>query len=53
MGSASSHHRNHESRTGRGLNRMAFMEKAWSEVQQNGTNAVLKTGVSRLLMFKI
>ena len=43
------HHRDHESRTGCRLDRVAFMEEVWTVVQSYGTQSILKTGLNRPL----
>ena len=40
------HHRDHESRTGCKLDRVAFMEEVWTVVQSYGTQSILKTGLN-------
>ena len=47
------HHRDHESRTGCKLNRVAFMEEVWTVVQSYGTQSILKTGLNRPLMREV
>ena len=47
------HHRDHESRTGCRLDRVAFMEEVWTVVQSFGTQSILKTGLNRPLMREI
>ena len=47
------HHRNHESRTGCRLDRVAFMEEVWTVVQSYGNQSILKTGLNRPLMREI
>ena len=47
------HHRDHESRTGCKLDRVAFMEEVWTVVQSYGTQSVLKTGLNRPLMREV
>ena len=47
------HHRDHESRTGCKLDRVAFMEEVWTVVQSYGTQSILKTGLNQLLMREI
>ena len=44
------HHRDHESRTGCKLDRVAFMEEVWTVVQSYGTQSILKVGLNRPLM---
>ena len=44
------HHRDHESRTGCRLDRVAFMEETWTVVQSYGTQSILKVGLNRPLM---
>ena len=44
------HHRDHESRTGCRLDRVAFMEEVWTVVQSYGTQSILKIGLNRPLM---
>ena len=46
------HHRDHESRTGCRLDRVAFMEEVWTVVQSYGTQSMLKVGLNRPLMRK-
>ena len=43
------HHRDHESRTGCRLDRVAFMEEVWTVVQSYGMQSILKTGLNRPL----
>ena len=47
------HHRDHESRTGCKLDRVAFMEEVWAVVQSYGTQSILKTGLNRPLMREV
>ena len=47
------HHRDHESRTGCKLNRVAFMEEVWTVVQSYGTQSILKTGLNRPLLREV
>ena len=47
------HHRDHESRTGCRLDRVAFMEDVWTVVQSYGTQSILKTGLNRPLMREV
>ena len=47
------HHRDHESRTGCKLNRVAFMEEIWTVVQSYGTQSILKTGLNQALMREV
>ena len=47
------HHRDHESRTGCKLDRVAFMEEVWTVVQSYGTQSNLKTGLNRPLMREV
>ena len=47
------HHRDHESRTGCKLDRVAFMEENWTVVQSYGTQSILKTGLNRPLMREV
>ena len=47
------HHRDHESRTGCKLDRVAFMEEVWTVVQSYGTQSILKTGLNRPLMREV
>ena len=47
------HHRDHESRTGCKLDRVAFMEEFWTVVQSYGTQSILKTGLNRSLMREV
>ena len=47
------HHRDHESRTGCRLDRVAFMEEVWTVVQSYGTQSILKTGINRPLMREV
>ena len=47
------HHRDHESRTGCKLDRVAFMEEVWTVVQNYGTQSILKTGLNRPLMREV
>ena len=47
------HHRDHESRTGCRLDRVAFMEEVWTVVQSYGTQSILKTGLNRPLMREV
>ena len=41
------HNRDHESRTGCRLDRLAFMEEVWTVVQSYGTQSILKIGLKR------
>ena len=47
------HHRDHKSRTGCRLDRVAFMEEVWTVVQSYGTQSILKTGLNRPLMREV
>ena len=47
------HHRDHESRTGCKLDRVAFMEEFWTVVQSYGTQSILKTGLNQPLMREV
>ena len=47
------HHRDHESRTGCKLDRVAFVEEVWTVVQSYGTQSILKTGLNRPLMREV
>ena len=47
------HHRDHESRTGCRLDRVAFMEEAWTVVQSYGTQSILKVGLNRPLVREV
>ena len=47
------YHRDHESRTGCRLDRVAFMEEVWTVVQSYGTQSILKIGINRLLMREV
>ena len=47
------HHRDHESRTGCKLDRVAFMEEVWTVVQSYGTQSILKTGLNQPLMGEV
>ena len=47
------HHRDHESRTGCKLDRVAFMEEVWTVVQSYGTQSILKTGLNQSLMREV
>ena len=47
------HHRDHESRTGCNMDRVAFMEEVWTVVQCYGTQSMLKTGLNSPLMREI
>ena len=47
------HHRDHESRKGCKLDRVAFMEEVWTVVQSYGTQSILKTGLNRPLMREV
>ena len=40
------HHRGHENRTGRSMDRVSFMEEVWTVVQSYGTQSMLKTGLN-------
>ena len=44
------HHRDHESRTGCKLDRVAFMEEVWTVVQSYETQSILIKGLNRPLM---
>ena len=44
------HHRDHESRTGCNMDRVAFMEGVCTVVQCYGTQSILKTGLNRPLI---
>ena len=46
-------HRDHESRTGCRLDRVAFMEEVWTVVQSYGTQSMLKVGLNRPLMREV
>ena len=47
------HHRDHKSRTGCRLDRVAFMEEVWTVVQSYGTQSILKVGLNRPLMREV
>ena len=47
------HQRDHESRTGCRLDRVAFMEEVWTVVQSYGTQSILNTGLNRPLMREV
>ena len=47
------HHRDHESRTGCRLDRVAFMEEVWTVVKTYGTQSMLKVGLNRPLMREV
>ena len=47
------HHRDHESRTGCRLDRVAFMEEVWTVVKSCGTQSMLKVGLNRPLMREV
>ena len=47
------HHRDHESRTGCKLDRVAFKEEVWTVVQSYGTQSILKTGLNQPLMREV
>ena len=47
------HCRDHESRTGCRLDRVAFMEEVWTVVQSHWTQSILKTGLNRPLMREV
>ena len=47
------HHRDHESRTGCRLDRVAFMEEVWTVVQSYGTQSILKIGLIRPWMREV
>ena len=47
------HHRDHESRTGCRLDRVAFMEEVWTVVQSYETQSILKVGINRPLMREV
>ena len=47
------HHRDHESRTGCKLDRVAFMEEVCTVLQSYGTQSILKTGLNRPLMREV
>ena len=47
------HHRDHESRTGCKLDRVAFMEEVWTVIQSYGTQSILKTGLNQPLMREV
>ena len=47
------HYRDHESRTGCRLDRVAFMEEVWTVVQSYGTQSIPKTGLNRPLMREV
>ena len=44
------HHRDHEGRTGRRMDKVAFMEEVWTVVQSYGTQSILKLGLNRPIM---
>ena len=47
------HHRDHETRTGCKLDRVAFMEEVWTVIQSYGTQSILKTGLNQPLMREV
>ena len=47
------HHRDHESRTGCRMDRVAFMEEVWTVFQSYGTQSILKLGLNRPLMREV
>ena len=47
------YHRDHENRTGCGLDRVAFMEEVWTVVQSYVTQSILKLGLNRPLMREV
>ena len=47
------HRRDHESRTGCKLDRVAFMEEVWTVIQSYGTQSILKTGLNRPLVQEV
>ena len=47
------HHRDHESRTGCKLDRVAFMEEVWTVIQSYGTQSILQTGLNQPLMREV
>ena len=47
------HHRDHESRTGCKLDRVAFIEEVWTVVQSYGTQYILKTGLNQPLIREV
>ena len=48
------HHRDHESKTGCVMDRIAFMEEVWPVSQCNGTLAMMKTGLNNLeILYKL
>ena len=47
------HHRDHESRTGCRMDKVAFMEEVWTVVQSYGTQSILKIGLNRPLMREV
>ena len=47
------HQRDHESRTGCKLDRVAFMEEVWTVIQSYGTQSILKTGLNQPLMREV
>ena len=47
------HHRDHESRTGCRLDRVAFIEEVWTVVQSYRTQSILKIGLNRPLMREV
>ena len=47
------HHRDHESRIGCNMDRVAFIEEVWTVVQCYGTQSMLRTGLNRPLMREI
>ena len=47
------HHRDHESRTGCKLDRVAFMEEVWTVIESYGTQSILKTGLNQPLMSEV
>ena len=42
------HHRDHENRTGCGMDRVAFMEEVWTLEQCYGIQSMMKTGLNQL-----
>ena len=47
------HHRDHESRTGCRMDRVAFMEEVWTVVQSYGTQSVLRLDLNIPLMREV
>ena len=47
------HHRDHESRTGCRMGRVAFMEEVWTVVQSYGTQSVLRLDLNIPLMREV